>query len=46
LTPKGRQINKKGIEPDIEVKVDPNSTSTTDIQLNKALEVIKQEMAK
>ncbi len=46
LTPKGRHINKVGINPDIEVKVDPNSTSTVDIQLNKALEVIKQEIAK
>lgn len=46
LTPNGRHINKKGIDPDIAVKIDPNSTSTVDIQLNKALEVIKQEIAK
>lgn len=45
LTPKGRHINKKGIDPDIEIKIDPNSTSTTDIQLNKALEAIKAEIS-
>ncbi len=44
LTPKDRHINKKGLDPDIEVKIDPNSTSTIDIQLNKALEVVKGEI--
>jgi carboxyl-terminal processing protease len=47
LTPKGRQINKKGIEPDIAVKFPEDGIiNKNDPQLDKALEVIKQEMAK
>ncbi|MEK7086824.1 MAG: S41 family peptidase [Patescibacteria group bacterium] len=47
LTPKGRHINKKGIDPDIEVKFsDDDSINKKDPQLDKALEIIKQEIAK
>ncbi|MGC9611018.1 MAG: S41 family peptidase [Minisyncoccia bacterium] len=47
LTPNGRQINKKGIVPDIEVKFpDDGIINKKDPQLDKALEIIKQEMAK
>jgi len=37
LTPNGRQINKEGISPDIEIK---NDASSADLQLNRALEYI------
>lgn len=40
LTPKGRTINKTGIEPD--VKVTDNKTDTSDPVLDKALELAKQ----
>lgn len=46
LTPKGKWINKKGVKPDIEVKLteeyanDPSDE--TDAQLQKALEVLKE----
>ncbi|MEK7630195.1 MAG: S41 family peptidase [Patescibacteria group bacterium] len=45
LTPNGTEINKKGLTPDIEVKaLDENSTSTKDIQLEKALEILRAEL--
>lgn len=37
-TPNGHDIHKKGIEPDVEVEMDPDSEK--DVQLDKALEVI------
>ncbi|SHK50797.1 S41 family peptidase [Hespellia stercorisuis] len=45
FTPKGRSINKKGIEPDVEVeyKADENNAEA-DNQLDKALEVIQEEL--
>jgi len=43
LTPNGLEINKKGIEPDIEVKMtDDDVANNRDPQLDKALEVIRQ----
>jgi carboxyl-terminal processing protease len=44
LTPGGAHINKVGIKPDVEVKVDPNATGTKDVQLEKALEVIRKQV--
>ncbi|PIS07663.1 hypothetical protein COT78_02365 [Candidatus Berkelbacteria bacterium CG10_big_fil_rev_8_21_14_0_10_43_13] len=38
LTPNGRTINGEGITPDIEIKSD--STNTTDLQLDRALDFI------
>lgn len=38
LTPKGASINDKGLEPDIVIK---NEAETRDLQLEKALEVVK-----
>ncbi len=47
LTPKGRQINKKGLDPDIEVKLSGDNTKDgKDPQYDKAMEVIKQEIGK
>nr|WP_317283466.1 S41 family peptidase [uncultured Sellimonas sp.] len=42
FTPEGRNIHKKGIEPDITVKNEENSGQ--DKQLEKASEVVKNEM--
>lgn len=42
LTPKKHDINKKGIEPD--VKVEQPEKAETDVQLDKALEVLKEKM--
>ncbi len=45
LTPKGRQINKKGIDPDIEVKFPEDGIiNKNDPQLDKAIELIKAEI--
>jgi len=45
LTPNGRHINKVGIEPDIAVTFpDDGVVNKNDPQLDKALEVIKQEI--
>ena len=45
FTPKGRNINKKGIEPDVEVKYEYNeSDEEADNQLEKAIDVLKNEM--
>ena len=39
LTPKGNSINEVGIEPDVVIPPDRNSEE--DVQLNKALELLK-----
>ncbi len=44
LTPDGHQINDKGLEPDIEVKMDENQDK--DLQLEKAIETIKEIIKK
>jgi carboxyl-terminal processing protease len=41
LTPKGNEINKIGLKPDIEVK-NPEDATNTDSQLEKAIELIKK----
>jgi carboxyl-terminal processing protease len=42
LTPRGIEINKKGIKPDIEIKNDEKSIADGhDLQMEKAIEVIK-----
>ena len=47
LTPKGEQINKKGLTPDIEVKLtDEDTEQKRDPQLEKAIEILKGEIAK
>lgn len=43
LTPNGRNINKEGITPDIEVKLTPEDIEAKkDLQLDKAIEVVKE----
>lgn len=43
LTPNGTDINKKGIEPDIEVKLtEENVKNKDDVQLKKAIEVLQK----
>jgi carboxyl-terminal processing protease len=43
LTPKGRQIDKKGLEPDIEVKMTEDDVKAgKDPQLDKAIEILLQ----
>lgn len=45
LTPKGDQINEKGINPDVEVELsDDDYENDKDPQLDKALEVIKEKI--
>lgn len=44
FTPNGRNFDKNGIKPDVEVKIDSNSKFDT--QYEKALEVLKEEIAK
>ena len=41
-TPSGRSIDGTGITPDIEINLDENATSDT--QLDKALEVLKTQL--
>lgn len=41
-TPSGRSIDGTGITPDIEINLDENATSDT--QLDKALEVLKAQL--
>ena len=47
LTPKGIDIHKKGIKPDVEIEAndnfDPNDPST-DVQLSKGIQVLKVKM--
>ena len=46
-TPKGNNIHKIGIEPDVEVEFDAQAyvEDGTDNQLNKAMEVLQEKMA-
>ena len=47
LTPKGKDINKKGIFPDINVEMDPTLMGTkNDVQLNRALNYLKSKISK
>lgn len=47
LTPKGKDINKKGIFPDINVEMDPAQIGTkNDTQLNRALSYLKSKVSK
>lgn len=47
LTPSGHIINKKGLEPDIEVKMtDEDFEKKRDPQLEKAIEILKAEIGK
>lgn len=43
-TPKGRSIHKKGIKPDVTVSIPKKDKSKKDIQLDKAIEVLKKSM--
>ena len=43
LTPKKKDIHKKGIEPDVEVKQEPSSQP--DLQLEKAMQIMKQKIS-
>ena len=44
FTPKGRSIQKKGIEPDVTVEYEKNEQDeNADNQLEKALEIVKQK---
>lgn len=46
LTPKGNKIDKKGLTPDFEVKLtDEDTKAKRDPQLDKAIEVLKSEIA-
>ncbi|MDQ7822478.1 MAG: S41 family peptidase [Candidatus Eremiobacteraeota bacterium] len=45
LTPKGTDINKKGIIPDVQVEMNPDKVGGTgDLQLQKALTIIKAKL--
>jgi carboxyl-terminal processing protease len=47
LTPKKRSIDKQGITPNVTIKnTDDDIKAGTDVQLNKALEILGQKMAK
>lgn len=47
LTPSGKQINKEGITPDIEVeRTDEDYEADRDPQFDRALEVVREEMEK
>lgn len=41
FTPKGKNINKEGIEPDVKVTVDAQTPAGTDPQRDRALELLK-----
>lgn len=46
-TPSGREIDKKGLEPDIPVEMQPDLVDTPqDVQLKKALEHLRSHVAK
>lgn len=47
LTPNGRDINHKGLEPDINVPMSPTILlgSPEDVQLNKSTEILKKKLA-
>ena len=44
LTPSGSHIHKKGIQPDVHIELPDNAK--TDVQLDKALEVLQKKMTK
>jgi carboxyl-terminal processing protease len=46
LTPLGKVINKVGVLPDVEVKMDPKlqASDKTDTQLRRALEVLRGKL--
>lgn len=44
LTPNDRSINGIGIEPDVIIEQQLNGEAETDIQLNKALEIVKSKL--
>jgi carboxyl-terminal processing protease len=46
LTPKGRSIHKTGLEPDIEVEMDPADQVEfdTDVQLHRAIEAVQDSL--
>nr|WP_092074359.1 S41 family peptidase [Dendrosporobacter quercicolus]NSL49263.1 S41 family peptidase [Dendrosporobacter quercicolus DSM 1736]SDM89934.1 carboxyl-terminal processing protease [Dendrosporobacter quercicolus] len=44
LTPNDRSINGIGIEPDVIIEQQLNGEAGTDIQLNKALEIVKSKL--
>jgi len=47
FTPRGRNINKKGLKPDIVIKMDEAMVGKdNDIQLKKAVEYLKKELSK
>lgn len=47
LTPGGHTINKRGLNPDIEIKMtDEDFEKKRDPQLDKAIEILKEEIAK
>lgn len=41
FTPKGRYIHKKGIVPDVEIKAPKDESEGNDVQLDKALEIVR-----
>lgn len=46
LLPSGRDINKEGIIPDIQVEMAPeNVGKDNDVQLNKAIEILKKQIS-
>lgn len=44
LTPNGRDINKRGIEPDVVVKQDPGGSR--DVQLEKGIQILEEQIKK
>jgi len=44
LTPNGRSIQDQGIEPDVTVEPSKDATSTADLQLDKAKEIIRSKL--
>jgi len=47
VTPSGRDINKKGIQPNVVVPMDPHLVGipSRDVQLRTALESVKKQLA-
>ena len=43
-TPSGRVIDHVGLEPDIEIKGEPNRAISQDIQLQTALDEVKKKL--
>jgi carboxyl-terminal processing protease len=42
LTPNERQIHEIGLDPDVKVEIPEDNSSGTDIQLEKAIELLTQ----